>query len=60
VRDGDEIEIDIPGRRLELLVPEEELKRRLRSWSPPIKKLKGYLARYAKSVQSADVGAVLR
>ncbi|MEM2908501.1 MAG: dihydroxy-acid dehydratase, partial [Candidatus Hadarchaeales archaeon] len=60
VRDGDEIEIDIPGRRLELLVTDEELKRRLQGWSPPIKKLKGYLARYAKSVQSADVGAVLR
>ncbi len=60
VRDGDEIEIDIPRRRLELLVPEEELKRRFQGWSPPIKKLKGYLARYAKSVQSADVGAVLR
>jgi len=60
VRDGDEIEIDIPRRRLELLVPKEELTARLESWSPrtpPIRK--GFLGFYAAHVTSADKGAVL-
>ncbi len=34
VEDGDRIEIDIPGRRLELLVPAEELARRRAGWQP--------------------------
>ncbi len=35
VQDGDSIELDVHERRLELLVPEAELKRRLASWRPP-------------------------
>ncbi len=35
VREGDEIELDVPGRRLELLVSEAEIKKRLRDWRPP-------------------------
>ncbi len=60
VRDGDRIRIDIPNRKLELLLPNDEIKKRLRAWCPPKLELKGYLARYAKSVQPADKGAVLR
>ncbi len=60
VEDGDEIEIDIPNRRLTLRVPDEEIKRRLARWTPPPPKYKsGYLARYAKLVSSANRGAIL-
>jgi dihydroxy-acid dehydratase len=57
VQNGDLIEIDIPNKKLSLLIPEEELKRRLSQWNPPRKKLKGYLKRYARLVQSANTGA---
>jgi L-arabonate dehydrase len=35
VKDGDLIELDVPGRRLELLIPEAEMKRRLAAWKRP-------------------------
>jgi len=57
VREGDLIEIDIPGKRLNLLIPEEEIKKRRSEWTPPKRELKGYLKRYAKLVQSASTGA---
>jgi dihydroxy-acid dehydratase len=57
VRDGDQVEIDIPGRKLNLLISNQELKKRLSQWKPPKKKLKGYLKRYAKLVTSANTGA---
>ena len=57
VRDGDTIEIDIPGKKLSLLISEEELKKRLSQWKPPKKELRGYLKRYARLVQSAHTGA---
>lgn len=58
VRDGDLIEIDIPGNRLTLLISEKELKARQSRWKPFKKELKGYLKRYARLVQSANTGAV--
>jgi dihydroxy-acid dehydratase len=57
VKNGDMIEIDVPGKKLNLLIPKEELKERLLKWRPPKKKLKGYLKRYARLVQSASTGA---
>ncbi len=57
VQNGDLIEIDIPNKKLNLLISEEELKKRLSRWKPPQKKLKGYLKRYAKLVTSASTGA---
>ena len=57
VRDGDQIEIDIPGKKLTLLIPDSELKKRLSQWKPPKKELKGYLKRYASLVRSASTGA---
>jgi len=57
VREGDLIEIDIPGKKLDLLVSEKELKKRLSEWKPPKRELKGYLKRYARLVQSASKGA---
>jgi dihydroxy-acid dehydratase len=59
VEDGDKIELDIPSRKLDLLVDEEVLKARLSAWQPPEPKIrKGWLARYAKVVTSAYTGAV--
>ncbi|MDP3015701.1 MAG: dihydroxy-acid dehydratase, partial [Deltaproteobacteria bacterium] len=59
VQNGDLIEIDIPGKRLNLLISDEELKKRLSQWKPRKKELKGYLKRYARLVRSASVGAIL-
>ncbi|MHB0870625.1 MAG: dihydroxy-acid dehydratase [Chloroflexota bacterium] len=61
VRTGDVIEIDIPNKRLELKVSDEELARRRSEWKKPAPKVRsGYLARYAALVTSADTGAVLK
>ena len=61
VEDGDTIEIDIPGRQLNLQVDEDELAKRREKWSPVEPKIKkGYLARYAQFVTSAATGAVYR
>ena len=60
VRNGDQIEIDIPGKKLNLLVSDEELKKRLSRWKPPKRELKGYLKRYAKLVTSANTGATFQ
>ena len=57
VRNGDQITIDIPGKKLNLLISNQELKKRLSQWKPPKKKLKGYLKRYAELVTSANTGA---
>jgi dihydroxy-acid dehydratase len=58
VMEGDEIEIDIPGRRLDLLVSEEILAARRDTLELPEKELTGYLARYARQVASAGRGAI--
>ncbi len=61
VEEGDRIRIDIPARKLELLVSEEVLAERRARWTPiPPKVTTGYLARYAALVTSAAQGAVLR
>jgi len=60
VQDGDPIEYDIPKRRLDLLVPADEMVRRRAAWKPPKRELRGILARYARLAESASKGAVLR
>lgn len=61
VEPGDRIEIDIPARRVTLLVSEETLAARRARWvRPPLKARSGYLARYAAMVSSADAGAILK
>ena len=59
VENGDVISIDIPARKLELKVDEDELAKRRERWKPKEKKLTGFLAKYAKLVSQADEGAVL-
>ncbi len=59
VRDGDFILIDIPRRKLDLQVPEDELKSRLEALPPFRPKVrKGYLSLYSRVVSSASTGAV--
>lgn len=61
VREGDIIDIDIPGRKLTLRVSDEELAKRKAGWTRPEPRINyGYLARYASMVTSADTGAVLK
>jgi dihydroxy-acid dehydratase len=61
VRDGDTVTIDIPGRNLQLHVPDEEIKKRLAAWKRPEPKFKkGYLALYSRLAESADQGAIIR
>ena len=58
--DGDMISIDIPAHRIELLVGEDELKRRReRMGSKKLRPVSGYLKRYRALVSSADRGAIL-
>lgn len=60
VEEGDKIIIDIPNRRLELCVPQEEIERRLSKVCHIHKPATPALARYAALVTSADQGAVLK
>lgn len=61
-QDGDLIEIDIPGRRLELHVAAAELARRRAGWRPPVPKdmHKGVLSLYAMAARSASQGAAMQ
>jgi dihydroxyacid dehydratase/phosphogluconate dehydratase len=57
VRDGDEIELDVPNRRLELLVNPAELSRRRETWrAPPRAASRGYTRLYLDHVLQADQG----
>ncbi|MBI2886636.1 MAG: dihydroxy-acid dehydratase, partial [Chloroflexi bacterium] len=59
VRDGDIVTIDAAARRIHVDVPDEELRRRLQSWTAPEPRYKwGALAKYTKLVGSAAEGAV--
>ncbi|MHB1390681.1 MAG: dihydroxy-acid dehydratase [Thermoleophilia bacterium] len=60
VREGDEIEIDIPGRSLNLLVDEARLAARAADWQPREPRYSsGFLARYVKLVHGAERGAIV-
>jgi dihydroxy-acid dehydratase len=60
LQDGDIIEIDIPNRKLNVRLSEEELQNRLVGWIPPEKEIPlGFLRLYAKCVGPASRGAVL-
>ncbi|TFH14973.1 dihydroxy-acid dehydratase [Candidatus Bathyarchaeota archaeon] len=61
VENGDKISVNIPDRSLTLDVPESVLDARRKKWKPkPPNVTRGYLARYAKLVTSADRGAILK
>lgn len=61
VRDGDVIALDVPARRLDLLVGEEEMARRRSEWSPPAPRYeRGYGRLCVESITQADVGCDFR
>ena len=60
IRDGDIIEIDIPGKTINVRLSDDELDARRKLWKAPEPRVKsGYLLRYARCVTSAGSGAVL-
>ena len=60
LRDGDRIELDIPGRRLDARLTEAEWAERRRAWRAPAPRFtRGWLARYTRLATSANTGAVL-
>ena len=59
MRDGDTIILDIKARRLDLDIADAEIKSRLAAWKPPVPRYKqGVMAKYARGVSSASLGAV--
>jgi dihydroxy-acid dehydratase len=61
VRDGDTITLDVPSRRLDVDLSDEELAERARAYTPPERPFPGVaLSKYAKLVSSAAEGAVSR
>ncbi len=61
IKEGDIISIDIPNRKIELLVDSEILAKRKKEWKRPTPRIKtGWLARYAAQATSADTGAILK
>ncbi len=60
VKEGDIISIDIPGRKLDVKISDEEMEARRKEWTPREPKVNtGYLARYRELVTSGNRGAVL-
>jgi len=61
LEEGDPIEIDIPQKKLNVLVPEDVLEKRLATREPKQTEIKSpWLRRYARMVSSANTGAVLK
>ena len=61
VQDGDSIELDVPARRLQLLVSEDELNRRHAAWKPaPPKFRRGFGAIFQDNITQAHEGCDFR
>lgn len=60
VENGDKIHIDIPNRKIELLVDGAEIEKRREKGILSPNQLDGYLKRYAKMVSSSNTGAVFK
>jgi dihydroxy-acid dehydratase len=60
VEENDRIEIDLFAKKIDLMVDEKTLVQRKKKWKPVKKSLSGVLARYAKTVEQANLGAVQR
>jgi dihydroxy-acid dehydratase len=59
LREGDTIVIDTERRRLDVELSDEEISGRLAGWTPPAPRYtRGVLAKYARLVSSASMGAV--
>lgn len=60
IRDKDRVSVDLHARTIEMLVSAKEISQRKKGWNPRKKILTGVLARYAKTVEQANLGAVQR
>ncbi|MGE4215001.1 MAG: dihydroxy-acid dehydratase [Anaerotignaceae bacterium] len=61
IEEGDIISIDIPNNKLELLVDEDEIAKRMADFKPVMREVSGgYLKRYRDMVTSANTGAVFK
>jgi len=61
IKNDDIIDIDIPARKINIKITDDEYKVRMEKLViNPAKKRRGYLARYAKNVMSANYGAVVQ
>jgi dihydroxy-acid dehydratase len=58
VSEKDQIEIDLFRKKIDILVDAKTLEQRKKTWKPRTKSLSGVLARYAKTVEQANLGAV--
>lgn len=59
IREGDNVEIDLPNRELNVKLSDQEIKKRREAWSPPEPKVRrGFLALYAITTSSANKGAI--
>ncbi|MEM0331808.1 MAG: dihydroxy-acid dehydratase [Archaeoglobaceae archaeon] len=59
IKDGDVIRMDVKARSINAEVSKDEFAERREKWKPRERKLRGYLAKYAKLVRGADEGAIL-
>jgi dihydroxy-acid dehydratase len=60
LRNGDEITIDVPARKINVKLSDEEIESRLKDWQPVVRDIPlGYMRRYVKYVSSAAHGAVM-
>lgn len=61
IKEGDIIDIDIPGASVNVRVSDSELEERRKAYVKPEPKVKtGWLSRYAKQVSGANKGAVMK
>ncbi len=60
IQENDQIQIDIPNRKIELLVSDDELAKRKENFVPLQKELSGYIKRYASLVTAGSTGAVFK
>jgi dihydroxy-acid dehydratase len=61
LKDGDIIEIDVPKRKLNVKLSNEELAKRAKSWTAKEPNVKtGYLMRYSRMVEAANKGSILK
>jgi len=56
VQSGDRIALSVARKRIDLLVPPDEIARRLQAWTPPPEPKRGYAALYRRSVTQAPLG----
>jgi dihydroxy-acid dehydratase len=60
VEDGDLIKVDLFTKKIDHLIQKKEIDMRKKSWNPPRRSLTGVLARYARTVEQANLGAIQR